>query len=190
LRRFAITSGIYLGTFLAGGIFAFAYSYHPLHNAKNWKIAYLEERMVAKTHRLDEALQELEKLRTEALGRPDFESFEKVQDELAKANKTIASLEKKVTWSDDKLRELERSRASWQSRATQAEAKAKKLADAANAAPVVASLPAPSEGTGAAAAISSSFDPRAASDRPGVPRAQSEPLPAAPDSAGGAPNAN
>ena len=37
--------GAYLWTFLAGGLIAFVYSYAPLHDAKNWRIDYLEERL-------------------------------------------------------------------------------------------------------------------------------------------------
>jgi hypothetical protein len=138
MRRFLIAAGIYLGTFLAGGIITFAYSYHPLHNAKNWKIEYLEARMVAKSARLDSAAEKLAVLEREALGRPDFEVFEGVQDQLTKAEKSVTSLEKKVSWSDKKIRELEQSRASWKRRASQAESKAKDLAKAAEAAKATA----------------------------------------------------
>jgi hypothetical protein len=131
LRKFVVIAGIYLGTFLAGGLVTFAYSYHPLHNAKNWQIEYLESRMAAKTTKLESVKREVGKLRTEALGRPDFETFENVQDGLGKAEKKIASLEKKAAWSDSKIAELERSRASWKNRASEAESKADRLADAA-----------------------------------------------------------
>ena len=47
LRRLARLVGGYLGTFIVGGLIALVYSHTVLHDAKNWRIDYLEEQLEA-----------------------------------------------------------------------------------------------------------------------------------------------
>lgn len=122
LRRLAIQAGIYLGIFLAGAILAFLYSYIPLHNAKNWKIDYLEERLVAKDTELGELQRKLTQLETDSADKPDGQTFKQLQDELHTTDKTLKDLERQVADLERKARDLEKSRNEWKSKYDDAEA--------------------------------------------------------------------
>lgn len=128
IMRFARAAGIYLATFLCGGVFAFAYSYAPLHSAKNWKIDYLNGRLEAQSGRLGEITAELDTLQTDSASRPDAETFVMLQSELASADKTLADLERKFEKSERRVKELERSRKNWREKAKAAESKSEALA--------------------------------------------------------------
>jgi len=122
LRRLAIQVGIYLGIFLAGAIVAFLYSYIPLHNAKNWKIDYLEERLVAKDNELGELQRKLRQIETDSADKPDSQTFKQLQDELHTTDKTLKDLERQVATLERKARDLEKSRNDWKSKYDRAEA--------------------------------------------------------------------
>jgi septal ring factor EnvC (AmiA/AmiB activator) len=128
LIKLARTAGIYLAVFLVGGLFAFAYSYSPLHNAKNWKIDYLNGRLEAQTSRLAEVTGELGKLQADSASRPDAETFGMLQNELASTDKTIGDLERKLEKSERRVKELEQSRKNWRAKARAAENKSEALA--------------------------------------------------------------
>ena len=82
--------------FLAGALLAFLYSYIPLHNAKNWKIDYLEERLVAKDNELGELQRKLRQIETDSADKPDSQTFKQLQDELHTTDKTLKGLERQV----------------------------------------------------------------------------------------------
>jgi hypothetical protein len=119
--------GAYLGTFLAGGLIAFAYSYAPLHDAKNWRIDYLAERLELKQGQLAELQAELKRLKSDTADRPDSDTLKNLKDELATTNSTVESLEKKLAKSARRIEELERSRDQWKSKQAEAESKWKAL---------------------------------------------------------------
>jgi len=127
LHRWTRRVGAYLGTFLAGGLIAFAYSYAPLHDAKNWRIDYLEERLQLKQGQLTELQAELKLLKSDTADRPDAATFKSLKDELSTTKSTVGSLEKKLARSARRIEELERSRNNWKSRHAEAESKWKAL---------------------------------------------------------------
>jgi DNA repair exonuclease SbcCD ATPase subunit len=121
LNRWLRKMGIYLGTFVAGGIVTFAYSYHSLHDAKNWEISHLEERMDTKELRLVQIEQEMAALKRSARGQPDAAGFQELQRQLASATTRQAELEKKLDRTDREARDLERSRNSWKAKYAKAD---------------------------------------------------------------------
>jgi len=131
-RRF----GIYVGLFAAGALLAFVYSYVPLHNAKNWKIDYLAERLEAKDQQLVLAETKLSAVEADATGRPDAKTFKVLQDELATTDKTIRDLERRLARSKNRVGELERARTHWKKKFDAAESAA-----SASAAPVASPAP-------------------------------------------------
>jgi hypothetical protein len=122
LRRLGIRVGIYVGVFLAGAILAFLYSYIPLHNAKNWKIDYLEERLVSKDNEIELLEQRLASLEIDAADKPDGQTFKQVQGELVSADKTVKDLEQQVRQLERQARELEKAGRDWKSKYDAAEA--------------------------------------------------------------------
>lgn len=134
--------GVYVAIFVTGAVLAFVYSYVPLHNAKNWKIDYLTERLEAKDQQLVQAETRLSAMEADASGRPDAKTFKVLQDELAAADRKVKDLERKLDRSDSRVAELERARSHWKKKFEAAESMA---AAAPPPAPVAA--PAPSDGS-------------------------------------------
>ena len=131
--------GISVGLFVAGAILAFVYSYVPLHNAKNWEIGYLEERLEAKDQQLVQLETKVSTLESDVSLRPEAETFKLMQEELATTDKTIKELERRLARSEKRVKELERARTHWKKKFDAAEAAA-----AAAPAPVAAPAPAAS----------------------------------------------
>lgn len=121
LRRLAIQVGVYVGVFLAGAILAFLYSYIPLHNAKNWKIDYLEERLVAKDNEVRSLEKQIATFEDDGPDEPDGRTFEQVQVELTSAHTNVKDLERKIAQLEGRTREVERSRNEWKSKYEAAE---------------------------------------------------------------------
>lgn len=134
LRRMAIQFGVYAGVFLAGAILAFLYSYIPLHNAKNWKIDYLEERLVAKDTEVGALERKIADLEGDTADKPDAQTFKQVQEELASAHTTVKELERQVAKLEGRTRDVEKSRNDWKSKFEAAESS--RLAATRSAAPV------------------------------------------------------
>jgi hypothetical protein len=137
LRQLAIRAGIYAGVFFGGAILAFVYSYVPLHNAKNWKIGYLEERLATKDAQIESLTQQIRDLEGNLSDVPDGETFKVLQDELVTADKTVNQLEQQVARLEKRAKEAERERDTWKSRHAEAE-KARAAARAAAAPPPAA----------------------------------------------------
>jgi len=121
LRRFAIRAGIYAGVFLAGAIGAFVYSYVPLHNAKNWRIDYLEERLATKDAENQSLREKIEQLQGSLSDVPDGDTFKVLQAELVTADKTVSQLEKQVAKLEKRAKEAEQARDTWKSRHAESE---------------------------------------------------------------------
>lgn len=137
--------GVYVALFAAGALVAFVYSYIPLHNAKNWKIDYLTERLEAKDEQLVQAETRLSAIEADVTGRPDAKTFKVLQDELATADRKIKDLERKLERSDKRVAELERSTSTWKKKLAAAESAA---SAAAEAAPLAAPAPDPDATSG------------------------------------------
>jgi hypothetical protein len=153
LRRLARLVGGYLGTFIVGGLIALVYSHTVLHDAKNWRIDYLEEQLEVRQEQLATFQTERRRLKADTAGRPDTDTFVSMQRDLEARDSTIADLEKKLTRSAREIKQLERSRDSWKSRHVEAESRREALAseieviqERAAAAPVPAApAPAPDD---------------------------------------------
>lgn len=152
--RLARRFGLLVGLFVAGAVTAFVYSYVPLHNAKNWEIEYLTERLAAKEEQLIQMETRLSAAEANASGRPDAETFGLLQDELDTADKTIKDLERRLGKEKKRVGELEQARTHWKKKYEQAE-NARELAAAEAAA---SSQPAP------AAPVDSGFVPEETQD--------------------------
>jgi len=136
--------GLMAGLFVAGAVTAFVYSYVPLHNAKNWEIGYLTERLEAKEEQLVQMETRLSAAEANATGRPDAETFGLLQDELDTADKTIKDLERRVAKEQKRADELEQAREHWKRKFEQAE---KDLSLASQPAPRASSPPASAAGS-------------------------------------------
>ncbi len=131
--------GLAVGLFVAGASLSFVYSYVPLHNAKNWEIGYLEERLQAKDEQLVQLETKVGALEADVSLRPEAEAFKLMQEELATTDKTIKELERRLARSEKRAKELERARTHWKRKFDAADA----AAQAAAPAPVAAPTPAP-----------------------------------------------
>jgi hypothetical protein len=116
LNRWLRKARVYLGTFVAGGLLAFAYTYYPLHSAKDWKIDHLEARLQEETIRFTELDAEFRTMRGRVESQPDHEAFDALQEEVAGATTRRGELEEKLNRADRKIRDLEKSRGSWEAK--------------------------------------------------------------------------
>ena len=105
-----------LGLFVAGGLFAFGYSYRPLHGAISWQVDALEERIDERNLENQKLADELARLRSQDATRIDPEIFAKIERDLEKANKTLAQSEKDLDRSERKRKEANSSANRWKKR--------------------------------------------------------------------------
>jgi hypothetical protein len=120
-------AGIYVGIFLAGGLISFVYSCGPLHNAKAWKIDYLEERLEARTTQLVELESQIAEQKSASDDTSRADELTKLRDDLASRSKSIEGLERKVAGSKKREKELTRSRDTWKTRHAKLEAELEEL---------------------------------------------------------------
>lgn len=105
-----------LGLFVAGGLFAFGYSYRPLHGARIWQIQRLESRLET-VNRENLALHdELAQLRSATSDQVDPETLAQVERELEKTKAALARAEKGLKSSEARRRELASKATRWQRR--------------------------------------------------------------------------
>jgi hypothetical protein len=105
-----------LGLFVAGGLFAFGYSYRPLHGARIWQIQRLESRLEV-VNRENLALHdELAQLRSATSDRVDPGTLAQVERELEKTKAALARAEKGLESSEARRRELASKATRWQRR--------------------------------------------------------------------------
>jgi chromosome segregation ATPase len=97
-------------------VFAFVYSYAPLHRAKDWKIGYLEERLSIRTNQAKELGQKLREARASLEGTPSGEELGAVRAQLNEATSLADAHKKEITELSRKLESAERSRNKWKSR--------------------------------------------------------------------------
>jgi hypothetical protein len=101
---------------LVGALAAFAYSYAPLHRAKDWKIDYLEERLEGRRDQVREFEERLTSAHASLDGTPSDEEIRALRTRLEEETRLAASREKENKALDRKLESLTRSRDSWKSR--------------------------------------------------------------------------
>jgi hypothetical protein len=146
-----------LGLFLAGGLFAFGYSYRPLHGAISWQVSELEMRIDERNLENQKLADELARLRSQDAARIDPETFAQVQRDLEKASKSLTQSEKDLERSERKRKEANSSANRWKKRFEE-------LRD--QPAPIPASVPAaplpPPSGSVSPPASGSGSDPAAA----------------------------
>ncbi len=98
---------------LLGGALAFVYSYAPLHRAKDWEIAYLEERLQTRTEQVETLEAELRKAEATVQGQPSNDEVKSLRAQLDESQSLSASLQKQVGDLEQKLTQANRSRDSW-----------------------------------------------------------------------------
>ncbi len=132
-----------LTAFLLGGIVAFAYSYAPLHRAKDWKIGYLEERLASRNAHVQELETALQEAKSSLEGQPSNDDLKTLESRLAEANRLAKTHEKQIGELEAKLASATRSRDSWKSRhaSTLAELERLKSTAGGSPAPSVAATP-------------------------------------------------
>ena len=80
-----------LGLFLAGGMFAFGFSYRPLHGAISWQVDELESRVDERNLENQRLGDELARLRSQDEARIEPETFVQVERDLDKTRKAPRS---------------------------------------------------------------------------------------------------
>ncbi len=107
---------LFLATLLLGAAISFVYSYAPLHRAKDWKIEYLDERLVIRSKQVGELEEELQKARKSLEGTPSGEELGAVRAQLKEATSLASAREKEMEALLRKLRSTRKSRDEWKSR--------------------------------------------------------------------------
>ena len=102
-----------LTAILLGAGAGFAYSYAPLHRAKDWQIEYLEGRLQARTEQVETLDQELASARGSLEDQPSAEQLSSTRAQLGESQELRKALEKELRGLEKKLQKAERSRDSW-----------------------------------------------------------------------------
>ncbi len=105
-----------LGLFIAGGLFAFGYSYRPLHGARIWQIQQLESRLDSVNRENLTLHDELARLRSATSDRVDPEILAQVERELEKTKSALAKAENGLKSSEARRRELASKTTRWKRR--------------------------------------------------------------------------
>ena len=102
-----------LATFLVGGAIAFAYSYAPLHRAKDWKVAYLDDRLEARNEQVRALETQLERANGQLANSPSGEELSALKSQLAEATDLVDSRKRELNSLKRKLESVSRSHDSW-----------------------------------------------------------------------------
>lgn len=151
-------------TFTTGGMIAFLYSYIPLHNVNDRKVATLSEQVIVQETKIDELERTLEAQQEAAADAPDPAALAVLDQESATAraerDKAAASLVK----AEKRIARLEKERREWRRKVATLEEQRDELLTAGSKASVT-TLPAtaaPTEPGDAAPAAPASASPNAA----------------------------
>lgn len=165
---------------LLGGLAAFAYSYAPLHRAKDWEIAYLRERLQTRTEQVETLEEAMQAAEANADGQPSTDQLEALQAQLDEARGLSASLQGKVRDLEQKLTQVTQSRDSWKKKhgalSAEAEAAREALANTRARTPV-AEAPATSPAAGEAPGATPASAPPAAPAQEPDPTEAAAPAP-------------
>jgi len=107
---------LFLTALLLGALGTFVYSYAPLHNAKDWQIDYLEDRLETRNAHVLELEEELRVAKGSLVGQPSDGEVDALRSQLSEANDLAASHQKQVDELERKLKSASRSRDQWKSR--------------------------------------------------------------------------
>ena len=116
LRQWLRKARVYLWAFLAGGSLAFAYTYFPLHGAKERKIEHLEDRLAQEVARQTEFEEKFQAMQAQIETQSDRAALGELQEELAGAASRQRESEGKLARADREIRDLESSRQSWKTK--------------------------------------------------------------------------
>jgi hypothetical protein len=105
-----------LTALLLGALLSFAYSYAPLHGAKNWKIDYLEERLESRNAQVLDLETQLREARASLEGTASDDEVRALRTRLDEATRLAAAREQEIAALEEKLESANRSRDSWKSR--------------------------------------------------------------------------
>ncbi len=165
--------------FVLGGVAAFAYSYAPLHRAKDWRIDYLESRVESRNAQTKGLEVDLENARKSLAGVPSTEELQGMRAQLAEDSALVASGRREIDGLAAKLKRMTRSRDSWKSRHADAAAQVEELEQA-----IAGAAPAPPEPPAGAVAEETAADELGDASPDTSPAEAStdflEPLPASP----------
>lgn len=107
---------LFLTALLLGALGTFVYSYAPLHNAKDWQIDYLEDRLETRNAHVLELEGELRVAKGSLVGQPSDGEVDALRSQLSEANDLAASHQKQVDELERKFKSASRSRDQWKSR--------------------------------------------------------------------------
>lgn len=110
LRQYPL---LILSAALLGGLGAFAYSYAPLHRAKDWQIDYLESRLESRNQQVESLEEKLRDAQASMDGKPSGEELGALRGKLDEVTKHSSSLEKQVRELEQQLEQVTRSRDGW-----------------------------------------------------------------------------
>ena len=159
---------------LLGGAATFAYSYAPLHRAKDWQIAYLEERLHTRTEQVETLEEELRQAEATVEGQPSNDEVKSLRAQLDEAQGLNDSLEKQVGDLEQKLAQATQSRDSWKKKhgalVAEVEARTRTAAAASQAENGSADEPDAEDGAAAAPGRPVAATPQLGSGRSDPPR--------------------
>lgn len=105
-----------VGLFALGALVAFGYSYRPLHGAKSWQIAQLEERIDARNLENLKLADEVARLRSEVGGQVDPEAHAEVEQELERTLAALEQAQKDLERAERKRKDANASARRWRKR--------------------------------------------------------------------------
>ena len=114
-----------LAAFLVGGTVAFAYSYAPLHRAKDWKVDYLEDRLEARNEQVRDLEAQLGEAHGALADAPSGEQLSALKSQFAEATHLVDSQKREIDSLKRKLESASRSRDSWRAKHASAVAERK-----------------------------------------------------------------
>jgi hypothetical protein len=97
--------------FVLGGAMSFAYSYAPLHRAKDWRIEHLETRLASRNEHTRELERQLALARKSLAGAPAAEALAALETRLDEATSLAASRAKDISSLERKLDQARKVRA-------------------------------------------------------------------------------
>ncbi len=120
LRSWAVAlwrnPSLFAVAFVLGGATAFAYSYAPLHRAKDWQINYLEGRVESRDVQAKQLEADLEEALESLTDTPSGEELRGMRAQLAEDSALVDSRQRDIDRLTAKLGRMTRSRDSWKSR--------------------------------------------------------------------------
>jgi hypothetical protein len=105
-----------LGLFLTGAVFAFGYSYRPLHGALTWKVDQLETRLDERNRENVELRDRIATLASKDENRIDPDTLEQVKRELEQTQRVLQKTEKDLERTDRERKQASSSASSWRKR--------------------------------------------------------------------------